>query len=46
VNNSVGSFAGTREELGKTEWPCVRKYSRNWRRISAVFMDSWGVGRP
>src|ERR1044071_7855005 len=34
VNNSVGSFSGTRDELFTTVWPCLAKNSKNDLRIS------------
>jgi antitoxin (DNA-binding transcriptional repressor) of toxin-antitoxin stability system len=33
-NSSVGSFAGTSEELGTRRWPRAQKKSRNFWRIS------------
>src|SRR5262245_3787857 len=39
VKSSVGSSAGTRDELATTLWPCCSKYFRNDDRMSLDVMD-------
>src|SRR6202030_2350854 len=47
VKSSVGSSAGTRDELGTSRWPRAEKNVRNRRRISADSMagNIWGRGK-